>query len=324
MAEQERDEDLVMVGEGVEDEDPVSMRIEPDEEEGEGEELAAEGDDRRLGGDEAEEDDRREARRQERKSRRQRQKEARDRDQRELRFLRQRNEQVEKQLGDINRRLQASETASIDARIAQLDRAIQSAEDVYAKAIDAQEGKDAAEAQRIRDNLRDQRTYLQQYKEEGPAAIQQPEVDPRLVENVRDWHGRNQWFDFARRDEDSAVAGAIDDMMVRDGYDPTTPEYYDELDRRIARRLPHLAEGSRGNGAEDEGDDSPSQGGSRKPSGPRFRVGGKERSLKSNEVHISRERREAMEEAGVWEDPVLRKKYLKRYAEWDKEHASDV
>ena len=333
MANTDKDEDLVMVGEGVEDDDPVTLRLDDEDEETPGDEqlgAADEDDDRRLGGGEAADDEVREQRRVERKSRRQRQKEARERDQRELKFLRSRNEQVERQLGDINRRLQASETASVDGRIAQLDRAIESAEDVYAKAIDAGEGKDAAEAQRIRDSLRDQRSYLQQWKQQGGSQVQaEPEVDPRLVENVRDWHGRNQWFDFGRRDEDSAIAGAIDDMMVRDGFDPTTPEYYDELDKRIARRLPHLAKGGgRGNNADDYDDDAGGDAGERggdKPSGgPRFRVGGKERALRSNEVHISRERREAMEEAGVWEDPVLRKKYLKRYAEWDRENASNA
>lgn len=339
MAEKDKDDDLVMVGDGVEEDDPVTLRIDDDDAEkdrGDDESLAAdddgdEDDDRRLGAGEAEDDEKRESRRQERKTRRQRQKEAKERDQRELRFLRQRNEQVEKQLGDLSKRVQATETASIDGRIAQLDRAIESAEDVYAKAIDAGEGKDAAEAQRIRDSLRDQRNYLNQYKQQGVQQDDTPEVDPRLVENVRDWHSRNEWFDFARRDEDSAVAGAIDDMMVRDGFDPTTPEYYDELDRRIKRRLPHLAKGKgggRGNGHDVDDDDagdagSHQRGGERKPGGPRFRVGGQERPLKSNEVHISRERREAMEEAGVWEDPVLRKKYLKRYAEWDRENTQN-
>jgi hypothetical protein len=36
-------------------------------------------------------------------------------------------------------------------------------------------------------------------------------------------------------------------------------------------------------------------------------------------VYISPERKEAMIEAGVWEDPVLRNKYLKSYATYDKE-----
>lgn len=325
MAQNDKDEDLVMVGEGVEEGDqfvPTGVEDSDDDKS-----LEAEGgDDQRLGGGEAEDDDKTEARRQERKTRRQRQKEARDRDQRELKFLRSRNEQVERQLGDLSRRVSANENASIDGRINQLDRAIESAEDVYAKAIDAGEGKDAAEAQRIRDGLRDQRNYLQQYKEQGGARteVEATGPDPSLIENVKTWHDRNTWFDFGRRDEDSAIAGAIDDMLIRDGFDPRTPEYYDELDARISRRLPHRAQqgGGEGNGADDDlGDGQEQQRGG--AGGPKFRVGGQERPLRSNEVHISRERREAMQEAGVWDDPVLRKNYLKRYAEWDREHANE-
>lgn len=334
--EDKKDDDLVMVGDGVDKEDQVMIPADDDEDSGEGSgededgELAAGSDDQRLGGGEAVDDEKIAARRTERKTRRQRQKDARDRDQRELGFLRSRNEQVEKQLGELSRRVDASETASIDSRIAQIDRAIESADDVYAKAMDAGEGKDAVEAQRIRDGLRDQKNYLTQYKEQGGARTQAEAEgpDPMLVEQVRTWHERNTWFDFGRRDEDSAIAGAIDDMLMRDGYDPRTPEYYDELDKRVGRRLPHLAQGGgKGNGIDDDDDldDTGDQrGGDRKPGGPRFRVGGKERPLRSNEVHISRERREAMEEAGVWEDPVLRKKYLKRYSEWDREHAGNL
>jgi hypothetical protein len=154
-------------------------------------------------------------------------------------------------------------------------------------------------------------------------------VDPALIDQVKSWSERNTWFDFGRRDEDSAIAGAIDDMLIRDGYDPRTTEYYDELDKRVARRLPHLAKkGGKGNGEDhiddvDDDDDPQDRGGQRKPGGPKFRIGGQERPLKSNEVHISRDRKEAMQEAGVWDDPVLRKNYLKRYAEWDREHAND-
>lgn len=320
----DKDEDLVMVGDGVEEGDQPGVVMVTDDE-GEAEELEAQDDQRVGAGEPEEDDDKTEARKKEGKTRRQRQKAARDRDQRELRFLRTRNETVERQLGEMGRRLDGMESAGIDTRIAQLDNAIRSADDVYAKAIDANEGKDAAEANRIRENLKEQRDYLQQAKEQGAVAPEQVQPDPVLIERVKDWHGRNDWYDFGRRDEDSAIAGAIDDMLIRDGYDPTSVEYYEELDKRIARRLPHLAQGKgRGNGADDYDDhlggEEPAEPKSR---GPKFRVGGRERPLKSNEVHISRERREAMEEAGVWEDPTLRKKYLAKYAEWDREHAND-
>lgn len=329
MAQDDKDDDLIMVGDGVEEGDQPGVVMVPDEDKDD-EELELEvspDDEQRLGAGEPEEDDKTEARRKERKTRRQRQKDARDRDQRELRFLRTRNEQVERQLGEVNRRVDGIETAGIDQRISQIDNAIRSADDVYAKAVSAGEGDDASEAQRIRDNLKDQKTYLQQAKDQGAAMAEQAAPDPALVEQVRSWSERNTWFDFGRRDEDSAIAGAIDDMLIRDGYDPRTPEYYDELDVRVARRLPHLAQKKGGgNGADDLDDDDPGaddRGGQRKPGGPKFRVGGRERPLKTNEVHISRDRREAMEEAGVWEDPTLRKRYLAKYAEWDREHAND-
>ena len=38
------------------------------------------------------------------------------------------------------------------------------------------------------------------------------------------------------------------------------------------------------------------------------------------EVYISPERKQALIEAGVWDDPVLRQKYVKRYAEYDRQN----
>lgn len=335
MADNDKDEDLVMVGDGVDGEAEVVVQVDDD---GDGDEqLAGQGqdleahpdDDSRIGGGEADEDDVKEQKRLERKSRRQRQKEARERDKRELEFLRKRNDQVERQLTDLTRRVTANETSQIDARIAQLETGIKKADDVYAQAISAGEGDDAAEAMRIRDQLKDQRDGLKAYKEQGEQAPQQEGPDPRLVEHVRQWHSRNDWFDFGRRDQDSAIAGAIDDSLALEGWDPTTPEYYAELDKRISAMLPHRAgKGGqqRGNGADDDYDDDDGQTQQRQqrqPTGPKFRVGGKERPLKSNEVHISKERREAMIEAGVWDDPKTRARYLKRYQEYDREQAQN-
>ena len=45
--------------------------------------------------------------------------------------------------------------------------------------------------------------------------------------------------------------------------------------------------------------------------------GGRERALKSGEMYVSAERKEALIQAGVWDDTKLRNKYLKRYADYD-------
>lgn len=341
MATENKDDDLVMVGDGVEEGDQKEIAAVDEEKEekkgdgegeddgeddGEGAEQHAD-DDVRVGSGEVVDDEKIEARRVERKARRTRQKTARDRDQRELKFLRSRNEQVEKQLNVLAKRQDVSETATIDGRISQLENAVRSAEDVYAQAITASEGKDAAEAMSIRDKLMEQISGLKSYKKQQEDSSNEAEVvpDPVFIQEVQTWSKRNVWYDFARRDEDSAIAGAIDDMMVKDGWDPRTPEYYTELDKRIARRLPDRAVKTVEN--DDDDDDGKGKGkgkgegeGRRPAGGPKFRVGGQDRILKSNEVHVSRDRREAMEEAGIWDDPPARKRQLAAYAKWDREN----
>jgi hypothetical protein len=38
------------------------------------------------------------------------------------------------------------------------------------------------------------------------------------------------------------------------------------------------------------------------------------------EIYISPERKQALMEAGVWDDATLRNKYVKRYAEYDRKN----
>lgn len=359
----EEEEELTPVGDGVEDQRGAQGSGDSyvDEEARRQAASAAGGDlgdeyeededpDTRLGAaEEGGDEEKRRQRREERQRRKKLRQQSKERDRREIEYLSKRNERLEKQVMDLSQRVGQSEMLTVDQRISQLKSAIKDADGVIKNAIDNSNGSEATEAQGIRDNLRDQLRRLEAYKEQRQSEFsnsedreegakdrggknrrsgdeeEQPQLDPRIVSNVRDWHSRNQWFDFGRGDEDSAIAGAIDDMLVREGYDPTTPEYFEELDRRIADRLPHRAQGgeegdqrqqrqSRGNG----------RGGGSRRGGPAFRGsgqgGGSHVQVGKGQVYVSRERREAMEEAGVWDDPVLRKKYLKKYAEWDAEH----
>jgi hypothetical protein len=58
----------------------------------------------------------------------------------------------------------------------------------------------------------------------------------------------------------------------------------------------------------------------RKPRGGPAVGSGREHAPVSTrrEIYISPERKQALVDAGVWEDPVLRMKYVKRYAEYDR------
>ena len=107
---------------------------------------------------------------------------------------------------------------------------------------------------------------------------------------------------------------AIDQGLMRDGFDPKSEEYWDELRSRAARRLPEKFSRA----AQAAPADEPQRAARGGPA-----IGsGREHAPTSTrkEVYISPERKQALVEAGVWDDPVLRMKYVKRYSEYDKQN----
>ena len=285
--------------------------------------------DERLAADQEDPEDKRERRRSENKTRRQRQKEARERTERELNFLRSRNEELETRFSrfeqETDARIAGSEIHSIDQGIQKAKGDLALANQVIEQAVAANDGKNLAEAldhrDAIRDNLRDMeqaKEYLAQPVQRQPT--QQRELDPRHVAHAQQFMIDNDWWDPTGRDQDSATVLQIDRSLVQEGFNPVTKEYWDELRARSEEALPNRFDSRAG----DRGDDTGGEGnGQRQPRnrGPQFRTGGRERPLKKNEVYISPERKEAMIEAGVWDDPVLRNKYLKSYASYDAQAA---
>lgn len=57
---------------------------------------------------------------------------------------------------------------------------------------------------------------------------------------TREWMGRNKWFGSEGFEAQTAAARAIDAKLGKEGFDPGTPEFYQEFDRRIHRELPNL------------------------------------------------------------------------------------
>lgn len=328
-AEEEQEEEFVAV---TDEEETEQGQVEDDGEgtgadDEQGDENEDEGDDQetRLGGgrEDDDEDDKRERRRKENKSRRARQKEARERTERELKFLQNRNEELERRFShfeqETNARVTGSEIANVDTAISKAKSDLQLANSVIQQAVEQNDGKNLAEAldhrDVIRDNLRElegAKGYLSTNPRREAPAQQQP-LDPRHVAHAQSFMVDNDWWDPQGRDQDSQTVLKIDRDLVAEGFDPTEKRYWDELRTRSQEALPSRFDsrtGSRGNGA-----------GKKKTSnkGPQFRTGGRERPLKKNEVYISPERKEAMIEAGVWDDPVLRNKYLKSYSDYDQQ-----
>lgn len=329
-AARKEDETLVPVGPGAEDLPEHGEHDRP-EADGSGDERDQSGDERLGSRDEETEPDARH--RETAKERRERQKRARARERAELEFYRSRNVELEKRVAQIDQRTAQNETAHVEQRITTLQTQIATAERVLAEAVKKQNGDDAAEALRIRDTLRDELAQLSHAKqaltqraratESAPSAAPatQPAPDPKMIAMARRWADSHPWFELDGSDEDSVIVRAIDESLAAEGYDPSTQEYWDELSSRVKRRLPERF--NEQTDGEDEGDEPTSRrANTRAPSGPRFSSGGRERPLRKNEVYISKDRKEALMQAGLWEDPVARNRMLRRYADIDAEIAA--
>lgn len=252
----------------------------------------------------------RERRRQEKQERKQRREEAIKRDKVELDFLRKRNDDLERRLTAQEQRAIQTDLNGYDAQIAQARQEAETAERVIAKAVENGNGEDVAKAMRYRDEALQRANQLFQAKQQMTLQAQppaQPAVDDLTLHYAREFMNENPWYDAQGRDEDSAIVIAIDQGLARDGYNPQTEEYWTELRNRASRRLPDRFN-STTKSSQRQARGGPAVGSSKEHAPPSTR----------REIAISAERKQALIDAGVWDDPVLRMKYVKRYAEYDK------
>jgi len=66
-----------------------------------------------------------------------------------------------------------------------------------------------------------------------PQQQQQEAYDPRAIE----WSKKNDWF--GKDEVTTAVALAIDQQLKSEGYDASSSDYYEEVDERLRKELPH-------------------------------------------------------------------------------------
>lgn len=270
-------------------------------------------------------------RRAERRAKKDRAQLARERNRRELEFLRRRNEDLERRFSAVEQRTVNTESATIDDRISQVDQQIRVAQEVMATAVDKNEGKNLVEAQDIyqsllrnREQLQGRKTQLARERDTRTSGAQeqrQQAPDPEMLRHAGEWTRANPWFSLNGTDDDSAIVTTIDNKLVAEGFNPSSPEYWEELTDRAKRYLPHRFQKGNDDGDEEKDTKGRANGnGQRQASrGPVMANGMRERALRPGEVYVSPDRRRAMEEAGVWEDPKLRQRYLKAYAEYDKQ-----
>lgn len=288
-------------------------------------------DDARLGGSEdggaddgndAERAAIRERRRLEKLERKERREQAIKRDKLELDFLRKRNDDLERRLGTVEHRTHQADLSQIDTQIAQAKNEAEMAERVIAKAVAAGNGDDVAQAMRYRDQAMQKANQLAFAKQQAMVQRQQANqpknegLDDMAMHFAKEFITENSWYDPKGQDEDSAIVLAIDGALHREGFRPDTEEYWDELRDRAARRIPERFKATGGAKDNQRQQTTPPR---QQRGGPAIGSGREHAPTSTRtEVYVSPERKQALIDAGVWDDPVLRMKYVKRYAEYDR------
>lgn len=267
----------------------------------------------------------RERRRKEKQERKQRRDTAIKRDKVELNFLRKRNEDLERRISAQEQKSQNLEMGNLDQHLAVAQKELNLADQVIAKGVENQSGEDVQKALAYRDQAQKKIAQLERQKQQANVQMQQQQqpqtpVDDRVLAHAQEFMDDNPWYDINGGNEESSIVNAIDASLTKEGFDPATDEYWDELTERAARRLPEKFEDFVEEVGEQE-EPTPVKKKRVARGGPA--VGsGKEHAPASTrkEVYISPERKQAMMDHGVWDDPVLRQKYVKRYMEWDREN----
>lgn len=276
------------------------------------------------GGDER--SDIRERRRQEKLERKQRREEARNRDKLELDFLRKRNDDLERRISAQEQRTHSLDLSAFDGAIAKAAQEAEMADRVIAKAVAAGNGEDVTQAMRYRDQALAKIQQLNFQKQQMANQRPQPQqIDDLTLRHAQEFIKENPWYDAQGRDEDSAIVIAIDQSLAKEGFNPQSEEYWDELRRRAAKRLPErFDDDAAPRKRADRQDRQERQETRREPRGGPAVGSGREHAPASTrkEIYISPERKQALIEAGVWDDPVLRNRYVQRYAEYDRQNRS--
>jgi hypothetical protein len=224
---------------------------------------------------------------------------------------------LERRNEDLARRLAQVENTATSFQFAQMDRFIEDeatrVEYMKMKMTQAAEQGDVAGQMELLDHYHDaknklaQAQYLKQQQLEAARNPRNNVPTPNsesVQQNATSWMKDNRWYDPSGKDTDSRIAKVIDNDLASEGWDPADPEYWGELDNRLRERLPHRYSGKvRRSGTSSSRSDtsgSPAMG--------------------KNTFTLSRERVQALKDAGMWDDSDKRAKAIRNYAEFDRKN----
>ena len=225
---------------------------------------------------------------------------------------------LEKRNEELARRLAAVESTASSFKFAQIDKAVEDeatrVEYAKMKMLQAAQSNDLEGQMEYLEQLTDAKDRLKQAQFHKKQQLEQAKtpkqnvpnpVNTEVQQNATRWLKKNSWYDPEARDTDSRIAKVVDQELATDGWDPSDPEYWDELDNRLQSRLPHryTARGNSNN---------------KRAAGPTASSRVAEASAKPGTITLSRDRVQAIKDAGAWDNVEKRNKMIRAYASYDR------
>lgn len=223
-----------------------------------------------------------------------------------LSMLQRQNEELLQRLAVIERKTHAGELAQIDEAIRQAATSVEYAKLKMSQATNEQDGEGHIKAQEMWFDARKKLEDLQNLKKVAAQPRQQQSLpNPKIANYAQQWQQRNPWFDPGMGDLDSKVTKDVDEHLAREGWDPATEDYWQELDRRLRQYVPHRYNAN--------------ESGSASKNRPRFMQAstGRESAAAAGgrrSFELSPEQVRAIKDAGLWDDEKARNRIIRQYA----------
>ncbi len=168
--------------------------------------------------------------------------------------VQQQNEEMKKKLSDLDKGYINEYGSRIESQGQAAQNMLQEAYDAgdMGKVAEAQKviAKLAIEEERLRiqkarsESAEAQQVQQQQVQDQQLRQQQQAQYDPKLVS----WMGKNPWFGNSGDLVMTRGAQAIHEQLVSaEGFDPSSDDYYAEIDRRMRVEFPHKFQDKRRN-----------------------------------------------------------------------------
>jgi len=255
----------------------------------------------------------REARREERRLKKQIHREKTRESSSLINTLRKQNEALAERLALVERKTSGAELARVDKAIEDAGVEVEYAKMKLTEAVNQSDGSAAIQAQEMLYDARRRQEALANVKKQATQQTNRsaPNTpDPRVTKYASEWMEDNPWYDPNGKNVESKIALAIDNALTEEGYDPSSMEYWEELQERVDKHIPNTQ-----NRVYND---------SNRRTRPRSVVtsSGREShgSARPNEYILSPEKVTAMKEAGKWDNLQERKKMIDYYRKHEQQN----